>query len=50
MAASYVVHVSFPSHGDKAIEMRARNSEKNEDENGTPTMRKSSINSLIFSS
>lgn len=34
-----VVRVTFPSHPGKAVEMRVRNGDKNEDEAGTPNMR-----------
>lgn len=43
-----VVAVTFPSHGDKAIEMRIRNAAQNEDEAGTPNMRGGGTNYFIF--
>ena len=42
-----VVRVSFPSH-DKAVELRVRNGEQNEDEDGTPNMRAGRTNYFIF--
>ena len=43
-----VVRLSFPSHAGKTIELRVRNSDKNEDEEGTPNMRGSGTNYFIF--
>ena len=34
-----VIRLTFPSHPGKAVEMRVRNADKNEDEQGTPNMR-----------
>ena len=43
-----VVRLTFPSHEGKAIELRVRNGEKNEDEDGTPNMRGNGTNYFIF--
>jgi hypothetical protein len=43
-----VICVTFPSHGDKAIEMRIRNAGKNEDEDLRPNMRGAKTNYFIF--
>ena len=43
-----VVHLTFPRHEGKALEMRVRNGDKNEDEAGTPTMRDGRTNYFIF--
>jgi len=43
-----VIALSFPSHPGKAVEMRVRNTEKNEDEEGTPNMRSGGTNYFIF--
>lgn len=34
-----VIRLSFPSHASKTVELRVRNGDKNEDEEGTPNMR-----------
>ena len=34
-----VIRLTFPSHPGKALEMRVRNADQNEDEQGTPNMR-----------
>ena len=46
--AETVVTVSFPSHEGKTVELRPRNLEKNEDEDGTPNMRDGNTNYFIF--
>lgn len=43
-----VVRLTFPSHGNKSVELRVRNSDKNEDEDGTPNMRGDGTNYFIF--
>jgi hypothetical protein len=43
-----VVKLTFPTHGGKSIELRVRNADKNEDEEGTPTMRDGRTNYFIF--
>ena len=44
-----VVKLSFPSHGGKTIELRVRNDDKNEDEDGNPNMREGGVtNYFIF--
>ena len=43
-----VVRLSFPSHAGKTIELRVRNGDENEDEEGTANMRGSGTNYFIF--
>merc|ERR1712087_204796 len=43
-----VMKVTFPSHPGKAIEMRVRNADQNEDEDGKPNMRDGGTNYFIF--
>jgi hypothetical protein len=43
-----VISLTFPSHAGKALEMRIRNADKNEDEEGTPNMRGGGTNYFIF--
>jgi len=43
-----VIRLTFPSHPGKTVEMRVRDMEKNEDEDGTPNMRDSGTNYFIF--
>jgi len=43
-----VIRLTFPSHPGKNLEMRVRNAEKNEDEDGTPNMREGGTNYFIF--
>jgi len=43
-----VIRLTFPSHEGKAIELRVRNEEKNEDEEGTANMRCGRTNYFIF--
>ena len=45
---STVVRVTFPSHENKSVEMRVRNGEKNEDEQGNANMRNGGTNYFIF--
>ena len=37
--AATVITLAFPSHGGRSIELRVRNGEQNEDEDGVPNMR-----------
>ena len=39
MPAATVITLAFPSHGGRSIELRVRNGEQNEDEDGVPNMR-----------
>jgi hypothetical protein len=43
-----VIRLTFPSHPDKTLEMRIRNDDKNEDEEGTPNLRDGGTNYFIF--
>lgn len=43
-----VLTLAFPNHGGKTLEMRVRNGEQNEDEDGTPNMRAGETNYFIF--
>ena len=43
-----VAHLTFPSHEGKSVELRVRNDDKNEDEDGTPNMRPGGTNYFIF--
>jgi len=43
-----VVRITFPSHAGKSVELRVRNMEKNEDEEGNPNMRGGGTNYFIF--
>jgi hypothetical protein len=43
-----VIGLTFPSHPGKTVEMRVRDMEKNEDEEGTPNMRGDGTNYFIF--
>ena len=46
--AETVVRLTFSSHDGKAIELRVRDKDKNEDEQGTPNMRDGRTNYFIF--
>lgn len=46
--AKTVMRLTFPSHEGKTVEMRVRNEDKNEDEDGTPNMRDGGTNYFIF--
>lgn len=43
-----VVTLTFTSHGRRSVELRVRNAEQNEDEEGAPNMRPSGTNYFIF--
>jgi len=43
-----VVRLNFPSHEGKTIELRIRNADKNEDEDGKPNMRGGATNYFVF--
>jgi hypothetical protein len=43
-----VIRLTFLSHAGKALDMRVRNGDKNEDEEGTPNMRSGGTNYFIF--
>jgi hypothetical protein len=43
-----VIRLTFPTHEGKALEMRVRNADKNEDEDGKPNMRGGATNYFIF--
>jgi hypothetical protein len=43
-----VMHLTFPTHAGKTLEMRVRNADKNEDEEGEPNMRDGRTNYFIF--
>lgn len=43
-----VICLTFPSHAGKSIELRVRNMDKNEDEDGTANMRDGGTNYFIF--
>jgi hypothetical protein len=43
-----VMRLTFLSHAGKAVELRVRNADQNEDESGAPTMRGGSTNYFIF--
>jgi len=43
-----VMRLAFPSHPDKTVEMRVRNMDQNEDEDGNPNMRGGGTNYFIF--
>jgi hypothetical protein len=43
-----VIQLTFPSHANKTIDLRVRNDDKNEDEEGIFNMRDSSANYFIF--
>lgn len=47
--AASVVRISFPSHEGKTVELRVRNNDQNEDEEGVPNMRDGAMtNYFIF--
>ena len=46
--ASTVVTLAFPSHGGRTVELRVRNAEQNEDEDGVPNMREGKTCYFIF--
>ena len=48
MPKETVIRLAFPSHAGKTLEMHVRNSDKNEDEGGTPNMRDGRTNYFIF--
>ena len=43
-----VIRLTFPRHAGKTLEMRVRNGEKNEDEEGAPNLRGDGTNYFIF--
>ena len=43
-----VIQLTFPSHEGRTLEMRVRNDDQNEDEDGTTNMRESGTNYFIF--
>ena len=43
-----VIKVTFPERDGKVVELRARNTKHNEDENGTPNIREGATNYFIF--
>lgn len=43
-----VIRLTFPSHAGKTVDLRVRNAEQNEDEDGTPNMRGNGTNYFIF--
>jgi len=43
-----VVTLTFPSHAGKSVELRVRNMEQNEDEDGKPNMRGGATNYFVF--
>ena len=46
--ADTVVRLTFPSHGGKTAQLRVRNEDKNEDEDGAPNMRGGATNYFVF--
>jgi len=43
-----VMKLAFPSHEGKTVELRVRNGEENEDEDGKPNMRNGATNYFVF--
>ena len=43
-----VIKITFPTHEGKSVELRIRNDDKNEDEDGNPNMRDGKTNYFIF--
>merc|ERR1719486_871971 len=46
--ADTVITVTFPTHGNRSIQMSVRNKDKNEDEEGKPNMRDGKTNYFVF--
>eukprot|EP00930_Biecheleria_cincta_P030424 TRINITY_DN21076_c0_g1_i5.p1 TRINITY_DN21076_c0_g1~~TRINITY_DN21076_c0_g1_i5.p1 ORF type:complete len:464 (+),score=73.59 TRINITY_DN21076_c0_g1_i5:62-1453(+) len=42
------ITVTFPTHGDRSVQLNVRNNDENEDEDGNPTMRDGKTNYFIF--